>query len=64
VPEVPDYWRIADEIVADVRSGQLKPEDMLPSIADTRAHYGVSHGTVQMAYGEGRLRHRPEDLDA
>ncbi|RIV41217.1 winged helix-turn-helix domain-containing protein [Micromonospora radicis] len=48
--EVPDYWRIADDVIADVKSKKLKPGDRLPSIADTRATYDVSHGTVQMAY--------------
>jgi DNA-binding GntR family transcriptional regulator len=48
--EVPDYWRIADDVIADVRSKKLKPGDRLPSIADLRETYSVSHGTVQMAY--------------
>ncbi|WBB80151.1 winged helix-turn-helix domain-containing protein [Micromonospora sp. WMMD882] len=48
--EVPDYWRIADDVIADVRSKKLKPRGELPSIADLRETYGVSHGTVQMAY--------------
>ncbi|MEU5941143.1 winged helix-turn-helix domain-containing protein [Micromonospora sp. NPDC047548] len=48
--EVPDYWRIADDVIADVRSKKLKPGDRLPSIAELRENYGVSHGTVQMAY--------------
>ncbi|MGC4789209.1 winged helix-turn-helix domain-containing protein [Micromonospora sp. DT178] len=48
--EVPDYWRIADDVIADVRSKKLKPGDRLPSIAELRSSYGVSHGTVQMAY--------------
>ncbi|GIJ09338.1 winged helix-turn-helix domain-containing protein [Micromonospora andamanensis] len=48
--EVPDYWRIADDVIADVESKKLKPGDRLPSIAELRATYDVSHGTVQMAY--------------
>ncbi|QOC91416.1 winged helix-turn-helix domain-containing protein [Micromonospora craniellae] len=48
--DVPDYWRIADDVIADVKSKKLRPGDRLPSIADTRATYDVSHGTVQMAY--------------
>lgn len=48
--EVPDYWRIADDVIADVRSNKLKPGAKLPSIAELRETYGVSHGTVQMAY--------------
>ncbi|MEV4812659.1 winged helix-turn-helix domain-containing protein [Micromonospora avicenniae] len=48
--EVPDYWRIADDVIADVRSNRLKPGEKLPSIAELRDRYDVSHGTVQMAY--------------
>ncbi|MGC4892473.1 winged helix-turn-helix domain-containing protein [Micromonospora sp. DT31] len=48
--EVPDYWRIADDVIADVSGKKLKPGDKLPSIAELRARYRVSHGTVQMAY--------------
>jgi GntR family transcriptional regulator len=50
MPDVPDYWRIADEVIADVRAGKLKTGDKLPSIAELREKYGVSHGTVQMSY--------------
>lgn len=50
MPEVPDYWRIADDVIADVRSNKLKPGDKLPSIAELRKKYGVSHGTIQMSY--------------
>ncbi|WP_433533792.1 winged helix-turn-helix domain-containing protein [Micromonospora sp. CA-249363] len=48
--EVPDYWRIADDVIADVRSRKLKPGEKLPSIAELRSRYDVSHGTAQMAY--------------
>ncbi|MGW1062649.1 winged helix-turn-helix domain-containing protein [Micromonospora rubida] len=48
--EVPDYWRIADDVIADVRSKRLKAGDRLPSITELREKYGVSHGTVQMSY--------------
>ncbi|WP_346533427.1 winged helix-turn-helix domain-containing protein [Micromonospora sp. DPT] len=48
--EVPDYWRIADDVIADVRTEKLNPGDRLPSISQLRDKYGVSHGTVQMAY--------------
>ncbi|MEO3778821.1 winged helix-turn-helix domain-containing protein [Micromonospora sp. B11E3] len=50
MPEVPDYWRIADDVIADVRADKLKPGDKLPSIAELRQRYGVSHGTIQMSY--------------
>ncbi|KWV32718.1 winged helix-turn-helix domain-containing protein [Micromonospora rifamycinica] len=48
--EVPDYWRIADDVIADVRARKLKAGDKLPSIAELRQKYEVSHGTVQMSY--------------
>ncbi|MFG1953531.1 winged helix-turn-helix domain-containing protein [Micromonospora sp. NPDC048830] len=50
MPEVPDYWRIADDVIADVGANKLKPGDKLPSIAELRQRYGVSHGTIQMSY--------------
>ena len=36
MPDTADYIRIADEIIADVRSKKLKPGDKLPSIAELR----------------------------
>ncbi|MEU3453448.1 winged helix-turn-helix domain-containing protein [Micromonospora sp. NPDC006766] len=50
MPESAEYLRIADDVIADVRSGKLKPGDRLPSVAQTREDYGVSYGTVQLAY--------------
>ncbi|MFD6752499.1 MULTISPECIES: winged helix-turn-helix domain-containing protein [Micromonospora] len=50
MPESAEYLRIADDVIADVRSGRLKPGDRLPSIAQTRSDYNVSYGTVQLAY--------------
>ncbi|MGW4680743.1 winged helix-turn-helix domain-containing protein [Micromonospora taraxaci] len=50
MPESAEYLRIADDVIADVRSGRLKPGDRLSSIAQTRTDYGVSYGTVQLAY--------------
>ncbi|MFG1847981.1 winged helix-turn-helix domain-containing protein [Micromonospora carbonacea] len=50
MPESAEYLRIADDVIADVRSGKLKPGDRLPSVAETRVRYGVSYGTVQLAY--------------
>ncbi|MFF3855470.1 winged helix-turn-helix domain-containing protein [Micromonospora sp. NPDC002575] len=50
MPESAEYLRIADDVIADVRSGKLKPGDRLPSVAETRVNYGVSYGTVQLAY--------------
>ena len=39
--EVPDYWRIADDVIADVRGKKLKPGDKLPSIAELRDRYDL-----------------------
>ncbi|WFE99606.1 winged helix-turn-helix domain-containing protein [Micromonospora sp. WMMD964] len=50
MPESAGYLRIADDVMADVRSGKLKPGDRLPSVSETRADYDVSYGTVQLAY--------------
>jgi GntR family transcriptional regulator len=50
MPESAEYLRIADEVIANVRSGKLKPGDRLPSVAETRTAYRVSYGTVQLAY--------------
>lgn len=50
MPESASYLQIADQVIADVRSGKLKPGDQLPSVAETRAAYKVSYGTVQSAY--------------
>lgn len=48
MPEIPDYIRIADEIVANVRSGKYKPGDKLPSIAQLCKQYFVSSSTIQL----------------
>ncbi|SCF18236.1 transcriptional regulator, GntR family [Micromonospora haikouensis] len=48
MPATPDYLRIADEIVADVRSGKYKPGDKLPSIAQLCKQYFVSPSTIQL----------------
>ncbi|SCL40853.1 regulatory protein, gntR family [Micromonospora pallida] len=50
MPESAAYLQIADQVIADVRSGKLKGGDQLPSVDETRATYDVSYGTVQMAY--------------
>ncbi|MEE6263057.1 winged helix-turn-helix domain-containing protein [Plantactinospora sonchi] len=50
MPITPDYIRIADEIVADVRAGKLKPGEKLPSITQLAAKYNVSPSTVKQVY--------------
>ncbi|QKW14998.1 winged helix-turn-helix domain-containing protein [Verrucosispora sp. NA02020] len=50
MPQTPDYIRISDEIVSDVRSGRIKPNEKLPSIADMADRFEVSSSTIQMVY--------------
>ncbi|QGN48432.1 GntR family transcriptional regulator [Micromonospora sp. WMMC415] len=50
MPQTPDYIRISDEIVSDVRSGRVKPGEKLPSIADMADRFEVSSSTIQMVY--------------
>ncbi|MEV6691844.1 winged helix-turn-helix domain-containing protein [Micromonospora sp. NPDC051196] len=48
MPSTPDYIRISDEIIADVRSGKYKPGDKLPSIAQLCEQFRVSPSTIQL----------------
>ncbi|MFS8533421.1 winged helix-turn-helix domain-containing protein [Sphaerobacter thermophilus] len=50
MPATPDYIRIADEIVADVRAKKLKPGDKLPSIAEMVRIHNVGSTTIQSVY--------------
>jgi GntR family transcriptional regulator len=43
-----DYIKIADQIVADIRSGKFQPGEKLPSIAEMAERFGVSASTIQM----------------
>jgi DNA-binding GntR family transcriptional regulator len=47
MPMTAEYIRIADEIIADIRSGKYQPGDRLPSIAEHSARYEVSTSTMQ-----------------
>ncbi|MFD7948912.1 GntR family transcriptional regulator [Streptomyces sp. NPDC059744] len=51
---VPRYVQIADEIVQQIRSGVLKPGDMVPSESELVDRYGVSGGTIRKAMVEVR----------
>ncbi|HEX5542519.1 MAG TPA: winged helix-turn-helix domain-containing protein [Micromonospora sp.] len=48
MPPIAEHIKIADQIVADVRSGKVQPGDKLPSIAEMAKIYGVSTSTIQM----------------
>ncbi|MEU0549903.1 winged helix-turn-helix domain-containing protein [Micromonospora sp. DT44] len=50
MPQIPDYIRISEEIIGDLRSGKVKPGDKLPSIADMSDRFDVSSSTIQMVY--------------
>ena len=50
MPSTPDYIRIADEIIAEVKAGTIVPGDKLPSFAQQADRHEVSVSTVQMAY--------------
>jgi DNA-binding GntR family transcriptional regulator len=50
MPSTPDYIRIADEIIAEVKAGKIAPGEKLPSFAQQAHNYEVSASTVQMAY--------------
>lgn len=50
MPQTPDYIRISDEIISDLHSGKVQPEDKLPSIAEMADRFQVSSSTIQMVY--------------
>ncbi|MEU8264586.1 winged helix-turn-helix domain-containing protein [Micromonospora sp. NPDC048999] len=50
MPITADYIRIADEIVAEIRAGKLKPGDKLSSISQLAAMHKVSPSTVKQVY--------------
>jgi DNA-binding GntR family transcriptional regulator len=50
MPQTPDYIRIAEEVIADVRDGTIKHGQKLPSIAEMAQRFNVSSSTIQMVY--------------
>jgi DNA-binding GntR family transcriptional regulator len=46
---VSKYEALAAELREQIKSGELRPGDRLPSIAQLREQYKVSYGTVQCA---------------
>lgn len=49
MPRTADYKHIADEIRSCITSGQIRPGDRLPSIAQLSDVYGVSAQPVKNA---------------
>jgi GntR family transcriptional regulator len=45
----PKYERIADDIEAQIASGDLKPGDQLPTTKEIQEQYGAGYGTVRSA---------------
>lgn len=43
------YERVAEAIREQIRSGQLKPGDQLPSTTQLQEQYGVSYGSIRSA---------------
>ncbi|WP_433344910.1 winged helix-turn-helix domain-containing protein [Micromonospora sp. CA-111912] len=50
MPAIPDYFRISNAIMSDVRSGRLKPGDKLPSIAELCKQHEVGASTIRQVY--------------
>lgn len=59
----PKYERVAAAIRDQIRSGQLKPGDKLPSLSQLQAEHDVSYGSVRGAMlilkAEGLVEGRP-----
>jgi GntR family transcriptional regulator len=45
----PKFERVADAIRDQIRTGQLKPGEKLPSTAALIAQHGVSYGSIRSA---------------
>ncbi|PTA43708.1 winged helix-turn-helix domain-containing protein [Micromonospora sp. RP3T] len=50
MPALPDYFKIANEIMADVSSGRLKAGEKLPSIAELCELHRVSASTIRLVF--------------
>lgn len=59
----PKFERVANAIREQIRSGQLKPGDRLPSTRELEAQFGVSYGSIRGAMlvlkAEGLVRGQP-----
>lgn len=45
----PNYQRVAADLRRQIQSGELRPGDKLPSIAQLQEQYGVGNNAVHMA---------------
>jgi DNA-binding transcriptional regulator YhcF (GntR family) len=54
IEDLQPYQRIVQDVKGQVRLGQLKGNDKLPSTRELADHYGVAPGTVQRALAELR----------
>ncbi|MGI5145927.1 winged helix-turn-helix domain-containing protein [Plantactinospora sp. CA-294935] len=50
MPALPDYFRISNAIMADIRAGKMKAGDKLPSIAKLCDQYKVSPSTIRLVF--------------
>ena len=59
--ELPKYQIIANDLRQLMESGKLAPGDKMPSVAELRRKYGVSHITVMGAYQRLLKKHLVEN---
>src|SRR5665213_78464 len=52
---VPPFEQIRSQLVAAIKSGQLEPEDQLPTVRKLAADLGLAANTVARAYRELEL---------
>ncbi|MGW2255148.1 GntR family transcriptional regulator [Kitasatospora sp. NPDC001660] len=50
------YQQLVQAVLAQIRSGELRPGDKLPSTSQLAAEHGMATGTVQRAVAELRSR--------
>lgn len=48
---VPSYRQLADQLRAAIESGEIAPDEQLPSLTRIRQETGLAVGTIQQAIG-------------